>query len=362
MTEASKLSHIAKDPQPARERVAFTGLVSDYYGIWLVNILLSILTIGIYSAWAKVRTQRFFLNNTSVFGSNFNYHATGMMLLKGRLIVIAMIILAVLMQTIFPGIAVVIALAFIAFYPWALHRSIAFNGRMTSWRNVRFSWHGQLGNAYLHFLIYPVLAVLTSLITLPMFTRSMQEYLVNHCSLGKRKFFAKTKTSSYYKAAFMALGFIFLSFVLILLLLMLFVAISAIHTILDHENAAGYSVGVWMFAIISIILSIFIGTNFYFTFTRNIIINATTLDGQAQFHAKINGWQLSWIYLSNIVLLIATLGLAYPYTRLRLWRYFCHVISVEPLGDIEAFVDANQDPGSAFGSEFADLQNIDVPF
>lgn len=119
MTKASKLSHKAKDPQPERERVAFTGLVSDYYGIWLVNILLSILTFGIYSAWAKVRTQRFFLNNTSVFGSNFDCHATGMMLLKGRLIVIAIIILAALMQTIFPGIAVIILLAFIAFYPWA---------------------------------------------------------------------------------------------------------------------------------------------------------------------------------------------------------------------------------------------------
>ena len=199
MTEASKLSHIAKAPHPARERVAFTSLVSDYYGIWLVNILLSILTVGIYSASAKVQTQRFCVNNTPVLGSNFNYHATGMRLLKGRLIVIVMSILAALMQTIFPDIVAIIALAFIVFYPWALCRSIALKGHMTSWRNVRFGWHGQLSNAYLHFLFYPVLVVHLSLITLPMFTRSVQEYLVNHCSHGKKKFCAKTKTSSYHK-------------------------------------------------------------------------------------------------------------------------------------------------------------------
>lgn len=87
----------------------------------------------------------------------------------------------------------------------------------------------------------------------------------------------------------MTLGFVFLYFVLILILLTLFLAISAIHTILGLETAAGYGVSLWMLAIISIILSVFIGTKFYFAFTRNIIINATTLDEQAQFHAKING-------------------------------------------------------------------------
>lgn len=37
----------------------FIGTGTQYFGIWIVNLLLSILTLGIYSAWAKVRRQQF---------------------------------------------------------------------------------------------------------------------------------------------------------------------------------------------------------------------------------------------------------------------------------------------------------------
>ena len=40
--------------------VQFNGRGGEFFGIWIVNILLSIITLGIYSAWAKVRTKRYF--------------------------------------------------------------------------------------------------------------------------------------------------------------------------------------------------------------------------------------------------------------------------------------------------------------
>jgi hypothetical protein len=39
----------------APEQLHFTGSGAEYFGIWIVNLLLTILTLGIYSAWAKVR-------------------------------------------------------------------------------------------------------------------------------------------------------------------------------------------------------------------------------------------------------------------------------------------------------------------
>ena len=33
----------------------FRGNGYEYFRIWIVNILLTIMTLGIYSAWAKVR-------------------------------------------------------------------------------------------------------------------------------------------------------------------------------------------------------------------------------------------------------------------------------------------------------------------
>lgn len=54
----------------------FRGNASEFFGIWIVNLLLSVLTLGIYSAWAKVRTKRYFYGNTFVDDSAFEYRAT----------------------------------------------------------------------------------------------------------------------------------------------------------------------------------------------------------------------------------------------------------------------------------------------
>ncbi len=37
-----------------RHPLNFTGKGSEYFKIWIVNIALSLITLGIYSAWAKV--------------------------------------------------------------------------------------------------------------------------------------------------------------------------------------------------------------------------------------------------------------------------------------------------------------------
>ena len=55
---------------------SFTGKASEYFGIWIVNIILSVITLGIYSAWAKVRNKRYFYGNTKLNGSSFSYLAS----------------------------------------------------------------------------------------------------------------------------------------------------------------------------------------------------------------------------------------------------------------------------------------------
>ena len=64
----------------------FTGRGGEYFRIWIVNILLTLITLGIYSAWATVRKRRYFHGNTLLAGAEFEYLATPMMILKGRLI------------------------------------------------------------------------------------------------------------------------------------------------------------------------------------------------------------------------------------------------------------------------------------
>ena len=69
---AAERAHLRSNELP----FAFNGSGKEYFGIWIVNILLSIITIGIYSAWAKVRNKRYFNGHTELDGHRFDYHAS----------------------------------------------------------------------------------------------------------------------------------------------------------------------------------------------------------------------------------------------------------------------------------------------
>jgi len=65
----------------------------EYFKIWIVNILLTILTLGIYAAWATVRNNRYFYSNLYLDDNNFRYLAEPIQILKGRLIAIAVLVI-----------------------------------------------------------------------------------------------------------------------------------------------------------------------------------------------------------------------------------------------------------------------------
>ena len=49
----------------------FHGRGGEYFGIWIVNILLTIVTLGLYSPWAHVRNKHYFYGNTDLAGERF---------------------------------------------------------------------------------------------------------------------------------------------------------------------------------------------------------------------------------------------------------------------------------------------------
>src|SRR5215475_16145459 len=75
-------------PEPLR----FTGTGSEYFGIWIVNLLLTILTLGIYSAWAKVRRLQYFYRHTELAGTGFDFHGSPTRILLGRIIAFVMLV------------------------------------------------------------------------------------------------------------------------------------------------------------------------------------------------------------------------------------------------------------------------------
>ncbi|MDU3936273.1 MAG: DUF898 family protein, partial [Serratia liquefaciens] len=65
-------------------RMKFTGKSSEYFFIWLTNIFLITITLGVYSAWATVREHRYFYNHMELDGEKFDYHAQPLQILIGR--------------------------------------------------------------------------------------------------------------------------------------------------------------------------------------------------------------------------------------------------------------------------------------
>src|SRR5450631_3526359 len=95
------VSHSAQHAAPALQfeahiigpqRFEFSGTGAEYFRIWVVNLLLTILTLGIYSAWAKVRRLQYFYRNTEMAGSSFDFHGSPTKILVGRLIALVMLI------------------------------------------------------------------------------------------------------------------------------------------------------------------------------------------------------------------------------------------------------------------------------
>ena len=66
------------------EQLHFTGRGGEYFGVWIVNLLLTIVTLGIYSPWAKVRRLQYFYRHTEVAGSSFDFHGSPIRILIGQ--------------------------------------------------------------------------------------------------------------------------------------------------------------------------------------------------------------------------------------------------------------------------------------
>ena len=90
---ASHAEHVSDEAQAETEgtflrksAVNFHGTGKEFFSIWIVNLLLTIVTLGIYSAWAKVRTNRYLYGNLEIDGHRFAYLAEPLQILKGRII------------------------------------------------------------------------------------------------------------------------------------------------------------------------------------------------------------------------------------------------------------------------------------
>ena len=135
---------------PATHQMAirFTGSGSEYFRIWIVNLLLMLVTLGSYFAWAKVRRLRYFMGNTLVDGQPLGFHGDPKKMFKGYMLVGVLFGLYSVAGEFSPVAGLIAFLAVAALWPALFKSSMQFRLANTSWRGLRFRFHGDLRGAY----------------------------------------------------------------------------------------------------------------------------------------------------------------------------------------------------------------------
>ena len=343
-------------PQPFQ----FEGSAAEYFGIWLVNLLLSVVTLGIYSAWAKVRRLRFFLGHTTIGGHRFEYHANPLAILKGRLIAVGVLIVLNVISGFAPLLGGVTTLALLLLFPWVANRSLRFNARMTSFRNVRFDFQGSYGKGFVAFLIFPFLSILSLGLLAPFATRYSTRYLAASHRYGTSELETDPPLTALYRGLLIAFGIVVLPLLVLIGLL--------ISKMTDLEMPA-----VWMvdevppdfvlllqFLPMVLVLVFYIGYFCYRAIARNVVFGHLTLAKVHSFESRLSGTRLAWILLSNTLLIVLTLGLLQPWAAVRRWRYEKETLTLIPGGPLDEFIGQVQTSDEVISSEYADLQDMDL--
>ena len=393
-----------------RVSLEFKGSGSEYFKIWIVNLFLSILTLGIYSAWAKVRRKRYLYGNTSIKGASFEYHASPITILKGRLIAVALLIVYSVLSELFPLVGFFLLILLFAFIPWIVWRSLRFNARMTSLRNVHFSFKGRLGKSYLFYLVIPFIfpllisslfsfgysvlvyeypienfynyfsdlinfpdyypteililtvgSVSMYLLMIPYVQKIKMSYYMNNSCFGQGKFSSNISASKFYLIdilTFLVTAAVFLFPIMIFLLIYGFNAFFDYGSeFLDNVNSI-VPVFFMIVAYVFMLSSVFLSTAFFTAKLRNYVYSNTQLNDNISVNSNLNTWSLFWLYLSNFFLMIFTVGLAYPLTIIRKTKYMAETVSVKNVEAFSQFVSQQEQQQSALGEEIGEAFDV----
>lgn len=333
----------------------FTGGGGEYFRIWIVNLLLSIITLGIYSAWAKVRRTRYFYDSTSVAGTSFDYHGNPIAILKGRIIAALFIVAYNIAFKISAPAGFVLLAILMLLVPWLVWKSYQFKLYNTSYRGIRFGFRGSAGRVYFVYLLLPVLTFLTAYLLMPFTHQRIKKFQHEESRYGSTHFSFHGTAGSFYKtylivfligmagAAVIGFGFGF----------------GGVFRTGALKHASGAAIAGFALFIFLLYAWLFSMYPIFLALIQNLIWNGTAL-GAHRFESRLKPGSMVFIAVTNLIGIVATLGLFIPFAQVRAIKYRVESMSLVPAGSLDEFVAATQAQASATGEGMADLLDFDL--
>ncbi|MNQ19868.1 Inner membrane protein YjgN [compost metagenome] len=328
-------SKAAASAAPRELAFEFRGEGFEFFRIWIVNILLSIVTLGIYSAWAKVRTQRYFYGNTQLDGSSFDYLADPVKILKGRLIAFACLVVYSVAGELSMALGAVMGLLLLVALPWIIVRGLSFRNSNSAWRGVRFGFDGSYGGAAMAFLVWPLLGALTLGILMPLAMHKQQRFIAGNSRYGTSCFQLDVGARPFYMIFLAMLGIGVAAGALVAVL-------SGLSPLL--ASAVGAVTYLLLFAFFNV------------RFTNLVYGNLALGDNHLVSQYELGSYSV--LMLVNMLGMLLTLGLFYPWAKVRNARYAAEHMALVAGDDLDGFIAARRQEVSSLGGEFAEMFDV----
>lgn len=331
----------------------------EYFRIWIVNLALTILTRGIYSAWAKVRKLRYFYSSTTLAGSAFGYHGDPVRILRGRIIAAALAAAYFGAGRISPIGTLVMLVVIGLVWPWLLVKSRTFTMRVTSWRGLRFDFAPDYAGAYRIVLGWSILGIISLGLLMPRFVCERYRFVMTRGRYGATAFDCNPRVGRFYKTAFVSIGLgVVMAIALFMPMSLLLVAVAKAASVSPATMRAvsAGAVGV----LYAVMLSVLHG----YVQSRNLNeVFGTTGLGPHRFVSSLSATALAGIYIRNLFLIVVTLGFYTPWAQIRLARYRLECIELEAHGSLDEFTAAAPAAvPAAAGEEIGSFFDLDFGF
>lgn len=296
--------------------------------MYIVNILLMGITLGLYYPWAKAKVLRYMHSETELEGERFVFHGTGQELFIGFLkfigIVAALMATMALAPYLLGAFGAVIALvlylgAILVGVPYAIHGSMRYNTSRTSWNEVHFGYRGELWPFVQKFVGGQLLTMITIGIYGAWFVQDVRKYIINNLRFGDVTFKYEGKGMDF--------------FLLNLKGIVLTICTLGIYIFWYSKDLFQYQLD-----------------NTY----------ANQKGDDIKFSTTVTGVDLLVHGLTNALLIVFTLGIGMPWAQVRTLRFIYSHIVIEGNFNPEKLRDTEAEYRDALGEDMADAMDVSV--
>ncbi|HWP20123.1 MAG TPA: YjgN family protein [Burkholderiaceae bacterium] len=369
--------------------VEFTGSGSEYFRIWIVNLLLTLVTLGLYYPWAKVRKLRYFYGNTWLGGHSLDFHGEPKKMLRGTVLAGALFFVYARASEFSAVAALVAAVALAALWPLLLRGALQFRLGHTSWRGLRLAFAGSTADAYKALMIPLLLFLLpTALVAangeereaalldgagllramgavwllfavgLPYFHWRLKKYQHDHLRLGQLQTELRLGPRPVYG--------VYLRTLLLLLALPAVFGLVAWWWASGRQGALSQQ---WIIALLVFGWALFVFGGLYlymvvvpyFTVAMQNLVWTKTGNRYLRFRSELRLGRYLGLQLKNWLLVLVTLGLYWPWAAVATRRLRLESVTLVSRVDLDDLVAAlQQRRGDAAADMADDLLGLDI--